>query len=111
MTTQNSIEDDHANEPFHEFIEIVTFDSDSTRDSSPTINYFSFSRLPIPLGPIIYEENKIELAFLKDQINYLPEFIAFVNEVQQSLFNGTRKEIGRSQFFHRDLILTLTGSS
>ena len=44
--------------------------------------------LPYPLGRIIFEKNIMNDATLK-YLNTVPEYIAFVNEVQRRTFNGS----------------------
>ena len=44
-------------------------------------------KVPFPLGEILYEKNEVDPNL--HNINTVPEYINFVNEIQQTLFNGT----------------------
>lgn len=65
--------------------------------------------LPFPLGEIIYEKYTPNSNGSIDEnlraINSIPEYISFINEVQQKVFNGTRKQDGPGEIYTRDYVI------
>lgn len=61
--------------------------------------------MPFPLGEILFEDYvKNEEGVIDEnlkEINKIPEYISFVNEVQELVFNGTRKSDGQTKIYTR----------
>ena len=61
--------------------------------------------MPFPMGEIVFEKyvrnDQGEIDDHLEKINTIPEYIQFVNEVQEAVFNGTREEDGPERIYTR----------